>query len=163
MEQAWQATRRTPITDEDVAWRTVPVALPLAEDLDAERLRQVLNDPQADDSQKLMAAKNLVWLLRCQAGETIELSCLELGDASLVHMPGELFVEYQLAAQAAAPERFVAMAAYGDYAPGYIGTAASYEQGGYEVGTGVSRVAPRVEAVLLEGIRDLLRQNDPNR
>jgi hypothetical protein len=163
MEQAWQATRRTPISANDVTWRTVAVALPVAEDLDAERLREVLNDPQADDKQKLMAAKNLIWLLRCQAGEKIELSCLELGDASLLHMPGELFVEYQLAAQAAAPERFVAMAAYGDYAPGYIGTAASYEQGGYEVGPGVSRVAPQVEALLLEGIRGLLWQSDPNR
>ena len=27
---------------------------------------------------------------------------------------------------------FVAMAAYGDYAPWYIGTAIAYEQGGYE-------------------------------
>ena len=30
-------------------------------------------------------------------------------------MPGELFVEYQLAAQQMRPNDFVAMAAYGDY------------------------------------------------
>ena len=39
-----------------------------------------------------------------------------------MHLPGELFVEYQLAAQAIGPERFVCVAAYGDYGPGYIGT-----------------------------------------
>jgi hypothetical protein len=32
-------------------------------------------------------------------------------------MPGELFVEYQLAAKAMRPDLFVTMAAYGDYGP----------------------------------------------
>ena len=68
------------------------------------------------------AASNLAWLNRCQAGKQIELSCLKLGPAILVHMPGELFVEYQLAAQAMRPDVEVCLAAYGDYGPGYIGT-----------------------------------------
>jgi len=37
-------------------------------------------------------------------------------------MPGELFIEYQLAAQNTRPDEFVTMAAYGEYGPGYIGT-----------------------------------------
>jgi hypothetical protein len=41
-----------------------------------------------------------------------------------LHLPGELFVEYELAAQAMRPDRFVAVAGYGDYTPGYIGTEA---------------------------------------
>ena len=49
-------------------------------------------------------------------------------------MPGELFVEYQLFAQRLRPDLFVAMAAYGDYSPGYIGTRIAYTQGGYETG-----------------------------
>ena len=48
------------------------------------------------------------------------------------------------------------MAAYGDYGPGYIGTTASYDQGGYETGP-VSRVGPGVEEVLMRGMRELLR------
>ncbi len=156
MSDAWQATTRHPISDSDVRWHVVPVQLPVASDLDADTLKATLADPQADDTQKLMAAKNLVWLSRCQQGEAIELSCLTLGDARIVHLPGEAFIEYQLAAQAAAPDRFVAVAAYGDYGPGYIGTAEAYTQGGYEVGTGVSRVAPEVEAVLTRGVRELL-------
>ena len=48
------------------------------------------------------------------------------------------------------------MAAYGDYGPGYIGTAVAYTQGGYEVGP-VSRVAPEVEDVLTGGMRELLK------
>lgn len=54
------------------------------------------------------------------------------------------------------PDDFVALAAYGDYAPGYIGTAISYTQGGYETGV-VSRTAPEVEEVLIAAMRKLLR------
>ena len=72
-------------------------------------------------------------------------------------MPGELFVEYQLAAQKLRPDLFVAMAAYGDYAPGYIGTEVAYSEGGYETGPRASLVAPKVEHVLMDAIKKLLR------
>ena len=156
MQQAWDNTRRQSLTAKDIGWRTVDVQLPVAEDLQAEELQRKLNDPNADERAKLGAAKDLVWLARCKAGEAIELSCLKLADAYLVHLPGELFIEYQLAAQAARPEAFVAVAAYGDYGPGYIGTAAAYAEGGYEVGTGVSRVSPEVESVLTHAVQGLL-------
>ncbi len=71
-------------------------------------------------------------------------------------MPGELFVEYQLAAKSLRPDLFVCMAAYADYGPWYIGTAVAYEQGGYETGPTASNVAPEVEAVLMGAIRKLL-------
>jgi hypothetical protein len=74
----------------------------------------------------------------------------------ILHMPGELFVEYQLAAAKMKPEATVCMAAYGDYGPGYIGTQVSYAEGGYETSY-VSLVAPEVEAVLTQGMAELLR------
>ncbi len=92
-------------------------------------------------------------------GQTIDLSVLELGNARILHMPGELFVEYQLFAQRLRPDLFVAMAAYGDYSPGYIGTRVAYPQGGYETGT-PSRVGPEVEDVLVTALRDLLDARD---
>ena len=75
-----------------------------------------------------------------------------------LHLPGELFVEYQLAAQRLRPDLFVAMAAYGDYAPGYIGTEVAYSQGGYESGSHASLVAPNVERTLMDVIERLLRK-----
>jgi len=48
------------------------------------------------------------------------------------------------------------MAAYGDYGPGYIGTAAAYPEGGYETGPTASSVAPEVELVLLSAMRNVL-------
>jgi hypothetical protein len=71
-------------------------------------------------------------------------------------MPGELFVEYQLAAKRLRPDLHVMMAAYGDYGPGYIGTAAAYPEGGYETSPRSSNVAPEVEPVLMGAIRKLL-------
>ena len=64
-------------------------------------------------------------------------------------------MEYQLAAKAARPDLFVAMAAYGDGAPSYIGTQEAYAQGGYETSY-VSRVAPETEATLMAAINRLL-------
>ena len=71
-------------------------------------------------------------------------------------MPGELFVEYQLYAQEARPDLFVAMAAYGDYAPGYICTEVAYEEGGYEAENRSSMVSPEVEQTLKAAIRRLV-------
>ena len=92
------------------------------------------------------------------SGHQIPLTCLKIGPACVLHMPGELFVEYQLAAQEMRPEKFVCMAAYGDAAPTYIGTKIAYSQGGYEVTR--SRVAPEVEDVLLSAVRELLAVED---
>src|SRR4029077_33485 len=102
-------------------------------------------------------ASRLAWVRRCQMGHQIDVVCLGLGRARILNLPGELFVEYQLAAKAERPDLFVAMAAYGDYAPWYIGTAVAYEQGGYETSPSSSNVAPEVESVLMSAMKKLLR------
>jgi hypothetical protein len=76
----------------------------------------------------------------------------------MLHLPGELFVEYQLAAKAMRPDLHVMMAAYGQYGPGYIGTDAAYPEGGYETGALSSNVAPGVEGVLMGAMKQLLQQ-----
>jgi hypothetical protein len=156
MRTAWEATKKYSITAGEVSWKAKPVSLPAASHLDLPQLKQTLADADAEVRARLSAARNLAWASRCAAGETIDITCLRLGPIAVLHMPGELFVEYQLAAQAMRPETHVVMAAYGDYGPGYIGLAQSYSQGGYETGP-VSRVAPDVEGVLMEAMRDLLK------
>jgi hypothetical protein len=69
-------------------------------------------------------------------------------------MPGELSVEYQLAAKKMRPDLFVAMAAYGDGGPGYIPTAKMFEEGGYE--PSASRITPQAEGVLMAAMKKLL-------
>ncbi len=156
MKRAWEATRREPVTADAVAWSTEAVALPPATQLSTEQLQAQLKGKDAAFFLSGGAAK-LAWLRRCQAGHRLDVACLTLGRARLLHLPGELFVEYQLAAKAARPDRFVTVAAYGDYGPGYIGTAVAYEQGGYETSPASSNVAPEVEGVLLSAVRKLLQ------
>lgn len=154
MKRAWETTEKFPLTSNDVGWEVVPISLPPAAHLQESELEAAMRGPDKDLQSG--AAAQLAWLQRCQAGHRTELSCLRLGQARVLHMPGELFVEYQLAAKQMRRDLFIAMAAYGDYGPGYIGTALAYEQGGYETGPRASNVAPCVEAVLLRSLRRLL-------
>jgi hypothetical protein len=156
MRRAWDATKKTPLSTAQCEWRVEPVKLPLAPHLDAVKLRAVLEDPQAEERERLTASTKLAYVLRRESGAPIELTCLKLGNVYVLHMPGELFVEYQLAAQQMRPDDTVCMAAYGDYGPGYIGTEIAYAQGGYETQPSSSNTAPQVEKVLMEGMRKLL-------
>ncbi len=156
MSQAWDSERKFPVAAKDVSWKTAPVALPLGKHLDEAALSDTLNNKELPDSQRIEAAYKLAWVRRCLAGDTVDLGCLTLGTARILHLPGELFVEYQLAAQELRPDLFVAMAAYGEYGPYYIGTEIAYEQGGYEPGPNASLVSPQVEGVLVDALRKLL-------
>lgn len=151
MKRAWKATKKEKLTASDVGWKVEAVALPAKEDLGKIRgmLRTEKNTFVANNASKV------IWWERRKAGRKIDVSCLRLGRARLLHLPGECFVEYQLAAKKARPDLFVAVAAYGDYGMGYIGTAAAYEEGGYESGM-ASGVTREVEQVLMGAIKKLL-------
>ncbi|HWN97508.1 MAG TPA: hypothetical protein VNT99_20935, partial [Methylomirabilota bacterium] len=156
LRRAWENTKREPLTANAVGWMTEAVALPPSKHLSAETFEKELKER---DPKLVMQgdASRLAWLRRCNTGHKLDVGCLKLGRARILHMPGELFVEYQLAAKAQRPDLFVAMAAYGDYAPWYIGTAIAYEQGGYETEPRSSNVAPEAEAVLIGAVHRLLR------
>jgi len=154
LEKAWDSTVRSPVDADDLGWGVEPTALPLGEHVVVEELEKRLADPDTKD--KPGVAKVLTWARRCQAGETIDIQCLRIGKARVLHMPGELCVEYQLAAQEIRKDLFVAMAAYGEYATGYICTEIAYTQGGYEGSKRASHVAPQVESVLTKAMRKLL-------
>ena len=160
MKVAWEQTKKEPVTAADVHWSVEPVLLPVSKHMDAEKLEQVVSNSDAKPQDRFTAAQDLVWLRRCQKGETIDIACLAVKNARVLFMPGELFVEYQLNAQQARPDLFVAMAAYGEYGPGYIGTKVAYDEGGYETGPGASHVAPDVEGVLMGAVRKLLEVPD---
>jgi hypothetical protein len=155
MRRAWENTKREPLDAGAVAWTVESVALPPSKHISREAVEAQIKerDPKLATEGN---ASRLAWLRRCEAGHKVDVSCLKIGRARILHVPGELFVEYQLAAKAQRPDLFVAMAAYGDYAPWYIGTAVAYEEGGYETEPRSSNVAPEVEGVLMGAIRRLL-------
>jgi hypothetical protein len=136
MKRAWETSVKTPITATSVDWTTEPVLIP------CDTLWE--------------ANKKSEFVMRYIAGKKIDIECLTLGNARVLFMPGELYVEYQLAAKAIRPELFVAMAAYGDTGAGYIPTADAFKKGGYEVE--VSKLLPDVENVLMTAIKKLLNR-----
>lgn len=157
MERAWKATKRVSVTAADIEWRVEPVILTLRDRLqNLTEIEKTLKNERAGLAERIRCAKDISYATRVKAGQTIDLSSLRFGDAVILNLPGEIFVEYQLAAQKMRPDRFICTAGYGDYGPGYIGTAVAYTQGGYETSV-VSRTAPEAEEVLLAAIRKLLK------
>lgn len=155
MKSAWDNQKKAPITPADLEYRIQPVTLPAHRTYDIPTLREQLADAKATPAARESAARLLARATRMAAGHKTDLTALRLGSAWVLHMPGELFVEYQLAAQKMRPDATVCMAAYGDLEAGYIGTARAYAEGGYE--PGASRVTPAVEKVLMDGMRELLK------
>jgi hypothetical protein len=158
MKRAWEATTRVPLSPSSIKWAIEPVRIPVSKYLEGE-VQKVREQMKANNMPLLYTSNNMMrvgFLERSKAGKTIDIECLSAGKARILFLPGELFVEYQLAAKKLRPDLFVAMAAYGDCSPGYIGTAASYGEGGYEAGP-ASSVAPEVEGVLMNAIKKLLK------
>lgn len=153
---AWKATKRYPLSAGDVAWDARELTLPQRPEVDEAAERGLLEDASADSGQRRNAAVEVAWIDRARAGVRTPLACLHLGPVRVLHMPGELFIEYQLAAAKIRPDLPVAMAAYGEYGMGYIGTCVAYPQGGYETQLHVSRTAPEVEPILMDAMRSML-------
>ena len=156
LASAWEAAEKVALEDVELDWASAEVTLPPGEWLAPAELEATLQNVDAPKIDRLQAARTLAFLQRGEAGQGSTLSRLRIGNVDLLHLPGEMFVEYQLAAQKLHPERFLCTAAYGDYGPGYIGLSRSYAEGGYETSQG-SRVSPRVEKVLMEAITELLK------
>lgn len=114
----------------------------------------MLTNPKNASANRIRPAMRVSWIERVSAHVPIVLSALHINDASLLHLPAESFVEYQLRAQNLAPARFVATAAYGDGGAWYIPTKEAYPQGGYEVR--VANCSPGIDALLTRGMTDLL-------
>ena len=157
MQAAFDSSQLFALKDLDFDWATEPVNLPFRQDISLEWEQTNLANKEVSNGARAASAREIVWIDRVNSKTNpILIGRLRIGKLQLMYMPGELFVEYQLAAQEMAPNDFVCMAAYGDYAPGYIGMARHYPEGGYETKKHVSRTAPEVEQVLLGVTKKLI-------
>ena len=160
MVAAAKDTRKTEV--KEFVWRFEPVSLPPRKEASfgAEESAKALADVKATDAKRNNAAFQLAWLKRKDT--PIEVSCLAFGEGVLnLFLPGEAFVEYQLAAQKLKADAVVNVAAYGDGGPGYIPTAKAYLEGGYE--PTVALAGPESEAILLAAIRNVLKAKGDNK
>jgi hypothetical protein len=152
MRGSLAATERQPV--ECAEWRVQPIHFPPRPEFPETLYQKLLDDPASTYLEKYRGASGLAFL-RHAARRPTDLTCLAVNNVRLLHLPGEPFIEYQLAAQQLAPELEVMVAGYGDCSPGYLPTAAAFPQGGYEA-SWVALVAPEIETVLTEGITALL-------
>jgi hypothetical protein len=156
MKESFRSTKRTPVTGWD--WRVEPIKLPprLDPSFTAAESRKVLADPEASKAKRGNAAFQLAWLSRLD--RPIDVTCLDFGGAAFVlHLPGEPFIEFQLAAQKMRPDKPVFVAGYGDDGCGYIPRAVGFLEGGYE--PTVALAGPESEGILLKAMAKLLKKN----
>lgn len=121
MAKAWDATRLVPLTRADFRFERVRLEPRDGPGFTGSDLEQTIATNSRPFSQCL-AAMGLSWRGRAEAGHRIGIPCLDFGSAQWLVLPGEAYVEYQLAAQRMRPDTFVLVAAYGDGATGYIPT-----------------------------------------
>ena len=138
-----------------VAWKTSEILPPAREDITAEQMEAMIGNKANKVVGRNRPAYQLAYIRRAaKKAPPIVLSALHVNDATMLHLPAESFVEYQLRAQELAPKRFVATAAYGDGGPWYIPTKEEYPFGGYEVT--MAYCAPDVDKMLTAGMKALV-------
>jgi hypothetical protein len=144
MRAAWKDTKRHAVESWD--WRVEKMKFQPRKEksFGEEESKKVLEDVNATKAKRNNAAFQLAWLKRID--RPVELSCLDLGDVLVLHLPGEPFIEYQLAAQKTFKDKIVCVAGYGDGGMGYIPTDKAFLEGGYE--PTVALAAPCEKALL---------------
>lgn len=139
-----------------VKWVTQDILPQVNPTIDVEKLMAQITDPTQSVVNRNRPAYAVAWAQRIQKEIPLTLGGLHINSVSMLHLPSECFVEYQLRAQAQVPARFVACAAYGDGGPWYIPTADAYPQGGYA--PSVAWCSPAIDPILSTGIQGLLAE-----
>ncbi len=154
MIAAWRFTQRHAVDRFD--FRIAPLRLEPRDGpgFSASELESQLT-PATKPFQQCLAAMGLSGRQRVAAGRDIQIPAIDFGAAQFLLLPGESYVEFQLAAQRARPDSFVCVAGYGDGATGYIPTDKHFA----EHDTNLEDwcwIAPGSEARLLEVIGTVL-------
>ena len=155
MVGAWEATSRQPIRQMD--FRNVKLSLePRNHDGFTQADYEEILQPGSDPWQQCLAAMGLSWRRRSDAGHELDVPVIDFGVAQLLLLPGEIYVEYQLAAQQINPDGLVFVAGYGDGATGYIPTEKHWEEEDSNLNDWCW-VHPGAEQRVLQAIRNVLK------
>lgn len=158
MQRSIADVRTEPISN--VRWEQAGIAFVKRRDPEFQRPSNVamLANARATPIQRLKAGINLAWIKRGATRPPIEMSCLTIDGVRILHLPGEPFVQYQLAAQKMQRDAFVVVAGYGDCGMGYIGGDRIFtDRGGYEQ---TYSFAGPSQGVMLETMERLLEGAD---
>ena len=127
MVAAWWDTRRTPLSK--ISFWNSQLELDFSPDpsLTEDALSAVLADHTEPVETRILAAMGLASRQRVGRKQTIDMPCIDFGEAKILLFPGESFVGYQLMAQAMCPDAFVVSIGYGECWPGYVPTEAAFD------------------------------------
>ena len=154
MAEAWKNTKRKPL--EQVKFRNAELRLKPRDHpgFTTEDFNKKL-EPGVNHWHQCLAAMGLSWRQRCERGQPVDVPVIDLGSAQLLLLPGESYVEYQLAAQKMRPDSFVMVAGYGEGGTGYVPTEKHWEEKDSNLGDWCW-VHPGAEKPMLEAIRKTL-------
>lgn len=143
------ATRTEPAPQP--VWTTAPLSLPARPDSDpVYAAHKAKLEPASGGKLGQDHYRSAIAVAFRNRKTTLDVTALRLGRAVILHLPGEPMLDFQKYAQQALSGDFVAVAGYGDIAPGYLCTDIAYKQGGYE--PSASNSAPGTEAALKAAI-----------
>ena len=143
-----------PVPLKHVSWRTAELFAQPNPSLGIDALRELMDKRTDSLALRMRPAFKLALIERCARRVPFVLSALQLNDITLLHLPAEPFVDFQLFAQSLSPNRTVAVAGYGDGGPWYIPTKGEFSAGGYEID--FAFCAPETEDQLRAAITQLL-------
>jgi hypothetical protein len=155
MKEAWKETRRHELGD--LNFRSVPLRLEPRNNAGfsvAELTKRLQTDTRPFG--QCLAALGLSWRKRADAGHRLDNPALNFGPATLLLLPAESYVEYQLFAQAHRPGSFIVTLGYGECAPGYIPTEKAWEEGDTNLNDWCW-VSPGAERAMRDAISSALR------
>jgi hypothetical protein len=127
MKEAWDNTSTAPVGRPSFRSSKLAFKPRVSAGFTAAEQKIKLADQALPWRTRFEAALGLSWLDRI--GRPIDVPAIEIAGASVVLLPAESFVRYQLWAQEARPDRFVVTLGFGECAPGYIPTAAEVAEG----------------------------------
>ncbi len=129
LRESWRSARR--IALQDIRFRKTLLQLPFhpKDELQPDQLVAVLRDESKSPEDRILAAMGLASRRRVAAGRAIDVPLVDLGAASILLLPGESFVGYQLQAQELASEKHLLTIGYGECWPGYIPTQRAFAEG----------------------------------
>ena len=159
MDEAWKATKRTPLADVTVRRAALRLAPRDGDGFSRDDLmRKLTTDPRPFG--RCLAAMGLSRRERAEQGPPIDVPAVELGDATVLLLPGESYVEYQLDAQKMRPDRFVFTIGYGECGTGYVPIERAFRENDSNLGDWCW-VAPGCESAMHRAMAEALGSRTP--
>lgn len=137
--------------------------IPISEIEKAKKLiegKEVKKISMVDGLSDEVYAEQILTLSKIQEKSVLsEIQAISLGNIALASIPGELFVEYGLEIKKKSPFPHTFIIGYANDYVGYIPTSKAFEEGGYEVRTGIaSKLDPGVGEFITKKALEILNK-----